>query len=853
MIEKSNESERFRSPNFQSREKQLMHTEKMGDSSKTLPETPIDTRTTAGSDFSAATLLELDKILEQVADFALSPIAAEQIRTLRPLREATSIQKQLDEVAEMRTILDGDEYFPLDYLPDLRLTLQQLRIAGRALETQQLIEVVRFLGCGRRVRSYLLTRREKYPLLASLAQTLTALQDVESAIENAIHFTDATVKDSASPVLARLRKEIRRAITETRERLQKMLKNFAARDMLQEEVITLRDGRLVLMLKDEFRHRVPGIVHDESASGRTAFVEPMESVEMNNRIRQLQSAEREEIERILLALSDRLRLHLPALQANFSGLVHFDIVHSKARFSQQLECAAPKLQSQGTLRLIGARHPLLLLASSHRPGHSAKNDKQKESEREKVVPLDLDLGNETLTLILTGPNAGGKTVALKTVGLLSLMASCGLPIPAQPDSQIPIFRNIFADIGDRQSIEEDLSTFTSRMARAVEILRQANEGDLVLIDEIGSGTDPEAGAALAMAILQALTRRRCLTVVTTHHGALKSFAHATPGVANGSMTFDNETLRPTYRFRPNIPGASYAFEIAGRMGLPTEVIEQARQSVGKEKGNIENLLAELEVSSAEQRRLAEKLKIEETRFVALAKLYEERLDAQKAQERELKKKAIAESEEILQRANATIEKAIREIREQAASAEAIRNAKTEIQTLREEIWQTQRQLAEEKPVPLNSAQEIEPGASVKWLKQNAVATVLEPPDASQRVLLQVGSLRARVPLAELQLHAAPSPAAPESLSKIDRIDPPAGLPEIDLRGLRLEAALQAVDKFLDEALLAGWKEVRLIHGKGTGALRQGIGNFLKQHPQTKNFRYAALGEGDVGVTIVELK
>jgi DNA mismatch repair protein MutS2 len=853
MIEKSNTSERFSSPEFQSHGKQHKHIEKRGEPFEALPETPIDTQATRGLDFSAAELLELDKILEHIADFAISPIASEQIRALRPLGDVTGIQSQLDEATEMRFILDGDEYFPLDYLPDLRLALQQLRIAGRALEPQQLIEVARFFGCGRRVRAYLMARREKYPLLASLAQTLTALQDVESAIENAIHFTDGAVKDSASPVLTRLRKEIRRAIADTREQLQKMLKNLAARDMLQEEVITLRDGRLALMLKDEFRHRVPGIVHDESASGRTAFVEPMESVEMNNRIRQLQSAEREEIERILLALSDRLRMHLPALQANFSGLVHFDIVHSKARFSQRLECAAPKLQSQGTLRLIGARHPLLLLSNSHRLAHATKNDKQKENERADVVPLDLELGHETLTLILTGPNAGGKTVALKTVGLLSLMTSCGLHIPAQPDSQIPIFRHIFADIGDRQSIEEDLSTFTSRMARAVEILRQANEGDLVLIDEIGSGTDPEAGAALAMAIMQALTRRRCLTVVTTHHGALKSFAHSTPGVVNGSMTFDNETLRPTYRFHPNLPGASYAFEIAERMGLPLEVIEQARQSVGKEKGNIENLLAELEVSSAEQRRMAEKLKIEETRFSALAKLYEERINAQKAQERELKKKAIAESEEILQRANATIEKAIREIREQTASTKAIRNAKTEIQTLREELWQTQRQLAEEKPVTLNSVQEIGPGVSVKWLKQNAVATVLEPPDASQRVLLQVGSLRARVPLTELQLHAAPSPAVPESLTKTDRIDTPAELPEIDLRGLRLEAALQAVDKFLDEALLAGWKEVRIIHGKGTGALRQGIGNFLKQHPQTKKFRYAAFGEGDIGVTVVELK
>ncbi|MDZ7344728.1 MAG: hypothetical protein ONA90_09490, partial [candidate division KSB1 bacterium] len=474
MIENSNESECRDLPDVQSHGKQ--QTEIMVDSIKPSPEALLAAPLAASTlNLSAAKLLELDKILEHIANFALSPITAEQLRELRPLREVARIQHQLDEVTEMRALVDGEEHFPMDYLPDLRLTLQHLQIVGRALEAQQLIEVARFLGCSRRVRGYLMARRGKYPLLANRAQTLIPLQDVELAIETAIHFTDGTVKDSASPVLARLRKEIRRAIAETRDRLQKILKNLAARDLLQEELITLRDGRLVLMLKDEFRHRVPGIVHDESASGRTAFVEPMESVEMNNRIRQLQSAEREEIERILLALSNRLRVDLPALQANFSSLVHFDFVHSKARFSQQLQCAAPKLQPRGALRLLGARHPLLLLSSSHRLAHAAINDQQKQSEHEKVVPLDLELGNEVVTLILTGPNAGGKTVALKTVGLLALMTSCGLPIPAQPDSQIPIFRNIFADIGDRQSIEEDLSTFTSRMARAVEILSQATE------------------------------------------------------------------------------------------------------------------------------------------------------------------------------------------------------------------------------------------------------------------------------------------------------------------------------------------------------------------------------------------
>jgi len=815
------------------------------------PDSPF--RISARENHEASQLLEFEKILEQIAGAALSPMSAEEIRALRPLSDRQQIQQRLDELTEMRAIIDYDEPLPLNGSADLRPALQHLRIAGRPLDIRQLIDLAQFLGCARRGRAYLLARREKYPLLAAIAQPMAPLPDLEIAIEHAINFTDGSVKDSASPILARVRKEIRRAMTETRERLQSMLKKLAARDMLQEEVITMREGRLVLMLKDEYRQRVPGLVHDESASGRTLFVEPMESVEMNNRIRQLQSAEREEIERILLELSNRLRMNLAGLQTNLTRLVQIDVIHAKAQFSRQFDCYAPQLDSRGILKLVKARHPLLLLTADRRPALPLKNGKGKAG-RASVVPLDLELGEETVTLILTGPNAGGKTVALKTAGLLALMTNCGLHIPAQPDSQVPIFSHLFVDIGDRQSIEDDLSTFTSHMARVVEILRQAQTGDLVLMDEIGSGTDPEAGAALAMAILQELTRRRCMTIVTTHHGALKTFAHETAGVANGSMAFDGETLRPTYQFRPGLPGASYAFEIAERLGLQKDVIAAAGQWIGKEKGNIENLLAELDQKLTEQRETAAKLKREETHFTALAKQYEERLTTLKAQERERKQKALTESEAILQRANAAVEKAVREIREQAASREAIQTAKQELLAVQNEIVQEKREtITLTTPAPIKTLQEVRPGMKVIWLKQNTVATVLEAPDSSRRVLVEVGALRSRVPLAELQAHDGPSPQKLEALAKITNFETLATLPEIDLRGSRVDEALTTVDKFLDEALLAGWNEVRLLHGKGTGALRQHIGNFLKKHPQVLRFHEAAMGEGDYGVTVVELK
>jgi len=797
-------------------------------------------------------LLEFEKILEPIAGAAFSPMSEEEISALRPLSGRQQIQQRLDELTEMRAVIDYDEPLPLQSSAELRPALQHLRLAGRALEIRQLVELAQFLNCARRVRGYLAARREKYPRLAAIAQPMTPMQDLETAIENAISFTDGSVKDSASPTLGRVRKEIRRAMAETRDRLQSLLKKLAAADMLQEEIITLREGRLVLMLKDEYRQRVPGLVHDESASGRTLFVEPMESVEMNNRVRQLQSAEREEIERILLELSNRLRLNLAGLQTNLTRLVQIDVIHAKAQFSRQLDCYAPQLDPHGVLKLVKARHPLLLLTADRRPALPSKNSKGKAG-RDSVVPLDLELGHETVTLILTGPNAGGKTVALKTVGLLALMTNCGLHIPAQPDSQVPIFSRLFVDIGDRQSIEDDLSTFTSHLARVVEILRQAQNGDLVLMDEIGSGTDPEAGAALAMAILQELTQRRCTTIVTTHHGALKTFAHETAGVANGSMAFDGDTLRPTYQFRPGIPGASYAFEIAERLGLQKDVIAAASQWVGQEKGKIENLLAELDQKLTEHRETAARLKHEEMRYSELTKQYEERLATLKTQERERKQKALAESEAIVQRANAAVEKAVREIREQAASREAIQTAKKELLAVQNEIVQEKRETATATPAPAQPLQAVRPGMKVKWLKQNTVATVLEAPDSSRRVLVEVGALRSRVPLAELQQHEGPTPTKMELLAKLPHFETPATLPEIDLRGKRVDEALTLVDKFLDEALLAGWNEVRLLHGKGTGALRESIWNFLKKHPQILRFHEAAMGEGDYGVTVAVIK
>ncbi len=795
---------------------------------------------------SALAALEFHKILQHVAGFTLSPPGEEAVLQLRPLQHLATIQTFLDETSEMRGLLDAGEALPLSALPDLRATLKHLQISARALAARELIELTTFLSVARRTRGFIATRREQCPCLAEIISSMTTLQAEEHAVESALSFVDGSVKDSASPTLSRLRKEITRATAEARETLQGIAKKLASRDMLQENMVTLREGRLVLMLKDEYRHRVPGLIHDESASGKTLFLEPMESVAINNRIRQLQSAEREEIERILLMLTERFRAVLPALHENHQRMIQLDVVHAKARASQRFNAHAPQVLTHARFNLLGARHPLLLLRNE---GNAAP---------QKVIPLDIELGahaerTPVFTLIISGPNAGGKTVALKTVGLLALMTLSGLHIPAEPDSEIPLIENFFVDIGDRQSIEDDLSTFTSHMSRLVEILRHARATDLVLIDEIGAGTDPEAGAALAVAMLKELNTRGCLSIVTTHHGALKSFAQNERGVLNGSMDFDQASLKPTYRFRPGLPGASYAFEIAARLGLNENLIAQAREMVGSDKSKIESLLADLQTQLSEQQQRSAALQFEEQKLRETRQRYEEKWAQFKAHEQRLKKEAVAQAEQLVQNANAALEKAIREVREQNASREAIRAAKESLSTLREQVQAEQKKIA-----PAVVEEEIagfipglQPGVQVKWLKQNALATVLEMPEASGKVLIGIGGMRARVAIDELSATAQPTPRAASPLPKAK----PAGAQrssEIDLRGLRLDEALAEVDKYLDDVLLAGWSEVRIIHGKGTGALRKGVMDYLKNHPAVRAFRTAAMGEGDYGVTVVEL-
>jgi DNA mismatch repair protein MutS2 len=781
-------------------------------------------------------LLEFDKILAHLKQLAISAMASERFDDLQMISDRPAIERALTETTELRAILDHDSPFPLQQLWDIREDLQSAAIEGNYLKPEALLRVAENLRTSWQVRSFLHHRLASYPNLWRHAETITTFKHLETEIHAQIDPQSGEVRDSASPKLQQIRKEIARHEKQVRRVLESQFKAYSQRGFLQDDVVTFREGRLVLPVKIENRERVKGLVHGHSASGSTLFIEPFEAVEINNEIHRLRGEEALEIERILRALTAAIRAELPGIQQNLTALVHLDFVQAKARFAKMLKCSQPALCDQNLIEISSGRHPLLLL----RKGEEA------------VVPLDLKMGGEVNTLVITGPNAGGKTVTLKTVGLFAVMTQCGIPIPAHPDSRMPIFDEIFADIGDFQSLEQDLSTFSSHLQKLQTILERAGQRSLVLVDEIGVGTDPEEGSALAVAVLEELTRRGGITMVTTHHGALKEFAFNTPGVENGSMEFDQETLRPVYRLRMGVPGSSYALEIAKRLGVAETVLNRARELIGAEKGNVERLIMDLENKAQEAQKLADTLSLEKSRLEGLTKLYKERYDTIHKQEKQLKEKALAEAQEILRHANAAVEKAIKEIRESQAAHDAIRRAKEMLAEENARVKNSLEKLTEEKP-ELEQPTTIKIGDEVLWKKQKTVGVVISENDENGRVLIQVNQLKFWVPLAELA--PAPKSSAEKKTASAVSVQAEAKsdvLPEINLLGNKLDEAISKVDKFLDDALLAGWSQVRIIHGKGTGALRKGIAEFLEQHPRVKSKKMGAWNEGDLGVTVVEL-
>lgn len=811
--------------------------------------------------------LGFDVIRDQLEHRVRTPMGQERLDGMDPARSIDWLRRELSRVEELQAAFDYDDAVPLDPLHDLRDVLRRAAPEEAFVEPEALAAVRRTLVTLRRLKSYFKTRDSDYPRLADAVQRITPLPDLEGHVDSILD-ADDTVRDDASPELHRLRRRIRQKERALRNALDAALRDAVRQGHATEEQPTIRGGRRVIPVRAEAKQKIEGFVHDTSASGQTVYIEPADCLELNNEVRELQSAERREVERILREATAHLRRESDAMEANLRAAAQFDLLQAKARLANHLDAVVPKLNEEGRIELRGGRNPVLQLHfetlddDADGPDWAAP-DADDPGDRE-VVPLDLTLGDEFHTLVITGPNAGGKTVAMKTVGLFSLMLAYGLPIPVAPHSSFPLFDELITDIGDEQSIEEDLSTFSSHVSNLRHMLEHAGANSLVLIDEAGTGTDPDEGGALAQAVLERLTAAGARTIATTHHGTLKVYAHEADDVENGSMEFDQKTLRPTYRYQEGVPGSSYAFEIAQRMGLADPLLDRARALAGEQKTAMENLISTLEQRTQqledelyEAEKAKEGAEQERQRFKEKVQKLEKERDS-------FRQQALEEAERIVDEANARIENTIREIKEAQAESEATKQAREDLEryktTLKEE-----REEAE--AVPSDGSTEdadatgrpdrnpdapIEEGDRVVVDDGSTVVEVQEIEDGEAVVIM--GSMHMRVSLDRL---AKVGGSEPESTST-QTADPSSiaalqASPSIDVRGERVEEARHSVQHFLDDARAAGLDTVDILHGKGTGALREALHDLLGKRSDVRDYQKAPIEEGGAGVTKVELE
>lgn len=845
-------------------------------------------------------ILEFDKIRQRLIDLTSFPPGRELAQGHRPTTELDQAQLWLTETEEAVRLISTGTGLSLSGAGDLRPFLPRAA-AGASLAAEELLLVAQTLRVTRRLQGHLEEKADLVPQLAALGRALRVPDGLEEEIFRCLD-EEGMVKDEASPELGRLRREKKTLLGRLRDKLDALLHSPEIRPYLQEVLITQRGDRYVVPVKQEFKNMVPGLIHDQSASGATVFIEPMAVVELNNALRQVELKEREEIRRILLRLSGLVGSHGHDLAHDMEVLGKIDLIAARGRLALEMRASRPHLQAGGWLELHRARHPLL---------------------RGEVVPIDVELGRSFRTLVITGPNTGGKTVTLKTIGLLTLMAQAGFFIPAEAPSRLPVFGQVFADIGDEQSIEQSLSTFSSHMVNLVRIVEAAATGGqsadqepgrflndqmgrsavwrldrsaddepdrcangetersaddepgrtgaagasgkssrsgltLALLDELGAGTDPTEGAALAMAILEFLHAHGVWTVATTHYSELKTFAYSRPGVKNASVEFDSLTLRPTYRLIVGLPGRSNAFEISQRLGLRREVIERARQFLTQEEIKVEDLLAQIErdrAAAERERQEMSRLKEEAARLKAQ---YEERWKELREKEKAILEKARWESREVLRRAKAELKEIIENVRRETQEGEA-REKERAITRAREGLARLAEKVGAEAEVvapaptslPLTT---VSPGQPVYVTSLELEGRVLAAPEGEE-VLVQAGLLKVKVKLGDLRAVREEKIVLPKG-DNASRLGTGKALEistELDLRGLTAAEAIEKTDKFLDDAFLAGAAKVRLIHGKGTGALRRAISEFLRNHPHVRSQRLGLYGEGGEGVTIVELR
>jgi len=818
--------------------------------------------------------LGFDAIRDRLDGRLMSPLGRERLNGMQPARTIGWLRAELERVEELQGAYRYDDPVPLDHVYDLRQVLKRAAPEDAYVDPEDLLALRLALITLRRLKRYFEERSGDFPRLAHAVERITPLRELEEHVRSIIN-EDASVRDDASPELSRIRRQIQKKENQLRDTLDSALRSAVQQGYATEEQPTIRGGRMVIPVRAEAKRKVDGFVHDTSASGQTVYIEPTACLELNNEVRELKSEERREVKRILQEATSRIRAHRGEMDTNMSALAQFDLLQSKARLANRLDAVVPKLNEEGRIDIHEGRNPVLQLhfadleGDGDTKGRDTGND---DIPPREVVPLNMSLGEDFHTLVITGPNAGGKTVAMKTVGLFSLMLAYGIPIPVAPHSSMPLFDQMMVDIGDEQSIEEDLSTFSSHVSNLRHMLQNAGPNTLILIDEAGTGTDPEEGGALAQAVLERLTDLGARTIATTHHGTLKVYAHETEGVENGSMEFDQETLRPTYTYQQGVPGSSYAFEIAQRMGLDANLLDRARTLAGEQKTAMENL-----ISTFEQRN--QKLENE------LYKAERAREDAEKERDRlekkrrkiekerdEFRQQALEEAERIVNSANARIEKTIKQIKEAQAEKEATQQAREELEEFKEDLHEEREEVEEESteepsappevsgdgtPEPPEEAPEPQPGPIQEGdqvvLDDGTTELEVQEVDDDEAVVI-MGSMHMRVDIDRLTRVGGPSPT--ETTTKGFGGDVQMTTLEasqsIDVRGQRVDEALSSVEHFIDDAIAAGLESVEILHGKGTGALREAIHDELRRRSDIASFEKAPIEGGGAGVTYVEL-
>ncbi len=777
----------------------------------------------------AAAKLEFEKVLQRVQRYAASEPGKEILSSRTFSTSVAEITNELTCVSEVKSLIEAEGYLPIEGIHPVRASLQKSGVEGAVLQPREVLHIGLTLKTAKAMRAFLAKQQTQAMLVWQIAQPLHVDNVLSFNIERAIDESGA-VRANASKELQSIRRSINEKYDQLRKRLEAILKSVSDQGFSQDDIITTREGRMVIPVKAEHKNRVQGFIHSASSSGATVFIEPSDTLETNNDIRSLQFQEQREVERILKELTLQIGEQREQLLNNLNILARLDALNAKAKYSIEVLGVQPKIVESGQMKLVQGRHPLLLMAHGY----------------QGTVPLDLELGGEYNTLVISGPNAGGKSVAMKCAGLLVLMAQVGLHIPASDQSVVRVFKKMFVDIGDEQSIENDLSTFSSHLKNLRQIAADADQESLVLIDEIGSGTDPAEGGAIAAAMLESLTKRGSCTIATTHHGALKVFAYETGGVENGAMEFDQTTLTPTYRFKAGIPGSSYALEMADRLGLDKDLLGRSRELLGVQKTKLEGLIGELEASAQQYRREMEELREEKTRVDGLILQYEAKLASQSKDLKELKRQAVDEAKQIVDRANAVIERSIREIKETKADKETLKSVRQEVSEMRSNL--------EKDAIPAEASaapdERITIGSKVQLMVGGEIGEV-QSIDGKNAVVV-FGIVKMKVAVSELHItHDRQMRRPSESFVQSEK---PERIPtDIDLRGMNGEEALPLVDKFIDTAMLAGLHRIDIIHGKGTGALRKKVTEFLEKHPSVKSFHLGEWNEGGTGATVVELK